>query len=151
MTDHAATRALPTWRLNWDFRRFSRTAVFFLFAALILLGPFAAQVLHVRHVLARPWVMFAGVGVGILNGEFQAVAPDGSAMTLKPLQLLGAERYPVTRSTEFPLRIVKDGDLRKFAERFCANNNVKLSYSGFVGSREGWRVLNADNLCAITP
>jgi hypothetical protein len=112
-----------------------------------VLGPFMAQVLGVRNGLVRPWTMFAAVGVGILSGEFQAVGHDGRVTRLSPLQVFGADRYPVMLSTQFSLRVEKPDDLRKFAEAYCATHRVKLSYAGHVGSRQGWQELYVQDIC----
>jgi hypothetical protein len=130
-----------------DLGRGPRTVAFCAFTALIVLGPFMAQVLGVRNGLLRPWTMFAAVGVGILSGEFQAVGHDGTVVRLSPLQVFGAKRYPAMLSTQFPLRVENPGDLYKFAEAYCATHRVTLSYVGHVGSRQGWQALHGEDIC----
>lgn len=148
MTDEIAAQVGVASRPAPNLRRAARAAAFLAFAAFIVFGPFAAQVLHVRHAFARPWTMFSEIGVGILDGEFSATARDGSVAALTPLQVLSAERYPLIRSIHFPLRVVEDGDLRKFADRYCAEHDVRLAFSGRVGTRQGWRDLKAGDICA---
>jgi len=91
--------------------------------------------------------MFAAVGVGILSGEFDAVGSDGAVTRLSPLQVYGSDRYPAMLSTQFPLRVEKEQDLRKFAEAYCAKHNVKLSFTGRVGTRRGWQDLRGEDIC----
>jgi hypothetical protein len=145
MTDQTATEAAPDVR---DVRYFARVAIFFAFAALILLGPFAAQVLGSKSRLFRPWTMFSAVGVGIPKGEFIGTAPDGSVRRLTPLQVLGIDRYPVMLSFEYQTSAKGDGGLRKFASDYCAKHGGKLSFRGYIGSRQGWHAADADDLCA---
>jgi hypothetical protein len=147
MTDWAASPSAPDRSAAHESRRRARTAVFFAFAALVVLGPSVPQVLDIHLRLFRPWTMFSGVGVGILKGEFRAVTRDGAVTRYAPLQLLGRDRYPVMRSIHFPLRVMQDSDLRKFAAEFCARSDASLSFDGFVGTRQGWRALRADDIC----
>jgi hypothetical protein len=147
MSNQAPTDAIPA-RSAAAMRRTVRAGAFAAFAALIWLGPFASQILQIKHPLLRPWTMFSGVGVGILKGEFLALADDGAVTRLTPLQVLGRDRYPVTRSTEFPLRIGKIEDLRSFAARFCETRSARLSFDGRVGGYQGWQALQADDICA---
>jgi hypothetical protein len=151
MTDSTATSLAPLRGVAWDFRRWARTIVFVLFAAHIWFGPYAVQILEIRNPLFRPWTMFSGIGVGILKGEFHAVGRNGSVRTLTPLQMLGLDRYPVMRSTQFPMRVIEPGDLRKFTASYCELHDPKLSFTGFVGTRTGWRALSAADICAWPP
>jgi len=142
MTNQIATVNAP------NIRHLARTATFVGFTALIFFGPFAAQILGVNNPLFRPWYMFAGVGVDIPKGEFTATARDGTVTRLTPLQVLGIKHYPVMLSFEFQTRAEGKDGMQKFAQAFCAKNDVKLTFRGHVGSRQGWRPLEAGDLCA---
>lgn len=145
MTDQAATEAARDIR---DVRYFARAAIFFAFAALILLGPLAVQVFGSKSRLFRQWTMFSAVGVGIPKGEFIAAAADGSVRRLTPLQVLGIDRYPVMLSFEYQTSANGDGGLRKFASDYCVKHGGKLSFRGHIGSRQGWQAAAEDDLCA---
>ena len=127
--------------------RVARTVVFTFFACLILLGPFAAQILEMRSPLLRPWTMFSGVGVGILKGVFTHERADGSRADLTPLQVRGLDRYPVIRGTQFQYLVSDDRDLRRFAGDYCDQVGGALAFNGWVGTRTGWRSLEARNIC----
>jgi hypothetical protein len=125
----------------------ARTVVFAFLASLIVLGPFAAQILEMRSPLLRPWTMFSGVGVGILKGVFTHERADGSRADMTPLQVRGLDRYPVIRGTQFQYLVSDDRDLRRFAGDYCDQVGGALAFNGWVGTRTGWRSLEAQNIC----
>jgi hypothetical protein len=118
-------------------------------AGFILLGPALPQVLGMHMMLVRPWIMYSGVGVGVLKGEFRLIAPGSQPRSLTPLQLLGRQSYPVQFHYEFDRRVFSAGDLGNFAAELCTTlaGGAVLSFDGSVGTRAGWQPLVVDDVC----
>lgn len=127
-----------------------RRSLFTVLAAFILLSPAAKQVLGYEAPWVRSWVMFSGVGVGILKGSFTTRTQDGAARELTPLEVLDLPRYPMMRSYLFPQMVMDEDGLRAFAAPYCerVGAHEHLSYRGLVGTRNGWKPLEASDICA---
>lgn len=128
-----------------------RELAFLGIAVFILLGPAAAQVLHYKTFWLRGWVMYSEVGVGVLKGQFHLFSPGEKPRELSPLKVLGLDQYPFLRHYEFDRRVNTPQDLKRFAEAFC--NGLRpgqtLSYRGQVGTRQGWRVFEVEDICSL--
>lgn len=117
---------------------------------LILFGPVSGQVFGHHSQFLREWVMFAGGGIGVLKGNFSIRRPDGAAAALTPLAVLGLDRYPDAPPYEFGHLVMEDRDLRAFAAGVCDRSaGVHLSFHGAVGTRQGWRPLDVDDVCGL--
>lgn len=129
----------------------ARRAAFVIIGAFLLLAPAPGQLLGLHNVLLREWIMFSGVGVGILKGEFTLQRADGEAATFTPLEMMGIEAYPQTRHYLFDYRVFVDSDLKRVAEGVCGRSieGDRLSFSGHVGTRDGWRAIDVDDVCAL--
>ena len=66
-----------------------RRIVFLGLASFIVISPFFPQVLKVGSPWIRPWTMYAGVGSGLLKGDFTLQFENGRVETLSPLEALG--------------------------------------------------------------
>lgn len=130
----------------------SRAVMFAVLAAYILLGPWLVQIRGVQHPLLRPWTMYSGVGVGMLDGAFVVEGRADGPITHTPLEVLGLERYPIVAFYAFPDRVLADEDLPRVAARFCARlgQGETLAFAGRVGTRQGWRAIAMDDLCGET-
>ena len=129
-----------------------RRAGFVGIALFILLAPSAGQVFGVKHLLLREWVMYSGVGVGIPRGEFRIWRGDHMVATLSPLEALDLPAYPSVIHYTFAHRVLDDADLPGFAARLCEtladHGGDRVSFEGVVGTRDGWRSAQHDDLCA---
>ena len=127
-----------------------RRAAFCLVAAVIYLGPAPGQLFGLHSPWLREWVMFSRVGEGILDGAFTLVRPDGPVETYTPLEAAGLARYPIVLHYLFPRRVRDAGDLGRFAAPLCARApaGAAVSFRGAVGDRDGWRPLQAEDVCA---
>jgi hypothetical protein len=96
--------------------------------------------------------MFSDVGVGIPDGTFTVSQEDGTIETYAPLEAAGLERYPDIRHYQFEGRVLEVGHLNRFAKVLCARTPTTstVSFEGVVGTRDGWRPMQADNICAET-
>jgi hypothetical protein len=126
-----------------------RRAGFWTLAGFILLTPAVWQVFGHHSIWLRPWVMYSGVGVGILDGTFVLRTPDGAPREMTPLEALGLERYPPIHHYAFDRRVGEDGRLDAFAGQLCETlpPGARLSFEGYVGTREGWRALSVEDVC----
>lgn len=93
--------------------------------------------------------MFSGVGVGILDGTFTVVEQDGIIRRLTPLEAAHLDAYPVIIPYNFEGLVTEAADLARLAQPLCDETaeTGAVSYDGFVGTREGWRPLRADDIC----
>ena len=126
----------------------TRLAVFLALGLFIVLGPLVGQVLDFPGVWVRRWAMFSEVGVGVLKGEFRAEFRDGSRAVLTPLEVLGLKRYPPVLSMRFPALVRDERDLQFFAQGFCRRKPIRVDFRGWTGTRDGWRALAVDDVCA---
>ncbi len=61
-----------------------RRLLFGSLAAFILLVPAMPQLLGVHSPILRPWVMYSGVGFGLLQGEFVVTQENGVEVMSPP-------------------------------------------------------------------
>ena len=131
-----------------------RAVIFCFFALLIGVGPFFPQVMNTGSPWLRPWVMYAGVGVGVLKGDFTATYADGSSSTLTPLEILNLENYHKLRVFRYSHRVYNEVDLRRVVSPWCAAQSGQLSdlaFRGKVGLGRGWADVDVSGLCeAVT-
>jgi hypothetical protein len=125
----------------------ARLVAFTVIALYIVLGPLIGRSHDFSEERIRRWTMFGAIGVGVLKGEFSVTFPDGSRAVFTPFEMLGIERYPPILSIRFPHLVMNERDLRSFVRAFCERKPVQLSFSGWTGTREGWRSLAATDLC----
>lgn len=126
-----------------------RRAAFAGLAAFILLGPAPGQLFGLHTMALREWKMFAGAGVGLLQGRFTLHRADGT-VTMSPLEAAGLPSYlalPVDR------RIAVPADLRVFAARVCdkLQGTERLSFAGSVGTHDGRQPLAVGDVCKLPP
>lgn len=115
---------------------------------LIVLGPAVGQVFGLHKMLLREWIMFSGSGVGVLKGSFTLRHPGGTVTSLTPLDVLGLTRYPSDPPDVFGKLVFSESDLRSYGARLCDSHAGTLSFHGSVGTRQGWRPLAAEDICA---
>ncbi len=96
--------------------------------------------------------MFSGVGVGIPDGTFTVTHADGTIETHTPLEAAGLERYPLIRHYLFEGRVFEADHLARFATALCtpAHDASSVSFEGLVGTRDGWRAMQVDDICTET-
>lgn len=130
-------------------RRAGRTVLLVGLSLFIVFGPAVGQVFGRHTLLLREWIMFSGSGVGVLKGSFTLRHADGTATSLTPLAVLGLTRYPSDPPDVFGRLVLADDDLRAYAAPLCDSRAGTLSFHGWVGTRQGWRPLAADDVCAL--
>jgi len=125
-----------------------RRAAFGVLAAFILLAPAVQQVLGVYLPVFRPWVMYSGVGLGLLRGEVIVTRADGMER-LTPEAFLGVRYYPSTMSTRDPHVILDQAALSARMAAYCAaDSDVRsLSFDGQMSWLDGWRPISAAVAC----
>ncbi|MEM1391607.1 MAG: hypothetical protein AAGG45_11055 [Pseudomonadota bacterium] len=129
--------------------RFQKTAIL-VGAAFIALGPALPQVFGVGQDYVRPWMMFSGVGQGMMKGAFTVTHSDGSTEVYTPLEIMSLERYPDIFSYEFDKILLNRDAMSPIVSEFCdahVKDGATLSYSGKVGAPNGWALYEADDLC----
>ena len=129
-------------------RRAGRTALIVCLGVFIVFGPAVGQVFGRHTLLFREWIMFSGSGVGVLKGSFTLRHADDTVTALTPLDVLGLTRYPSDPPDEFGWLVWSDDDLRAYAARLCDGHAGTLSFHGWVGTRQGWRPLAMEDICA---
>ena len=127
-----------------------KRAAFALAALYITLSPALPQLLGWGAPVVRAWTMYSGVGAGLPKGDFTARYADGRIQTLTALQVRGLERYPDVFHYTFDGLIDAPEGLAAWAADFCAASQdlESLSFSGRIGSPDGWVTHDADDLCA---
>jgi hypothetical protein len=120
-------------------------------AALILFGPAPGQLFGHHSPALREWVMYSGVGVGILRGSFVLQEGERRLATLSPLEALGLQRYPSVRHYQFPHLVRAPEDVAAYAAALCerAAPGQTVAFEGQVGTRQGWREMSSADLCAL--
>lgn len=95
--------------------------------------------------------MFSGSGIGVLKGRFVLHRAPGDDQEMTPLEMLGLRTYPDTSPDEFGRLVFDVGDLRRNAAPICDRRTdvSRLSFTGWVGTRQGWRRLAVEDVCAI--
>jgi hypothetical protein len=98
----------------------------------------------------REWIMYSGVGVGIPKGLFTIHDESGPIADLTPLEAADLERYPKITHYYFSGLIGQAADLARFAEPLCSGlpQGQWVSFSGYVGTRQGWAKMRMDDVCA---
>lgn len=126
-----------------------RRLIFLLLAAFILITPALPHVFGIYSIMFRPWMMFSGVGVGLLKGEFILGGAADEETRLTPPEVLGVERYSRAMTRRFPYHVLIDEDLPLAVETFCATLDAdqKLYFDGYRQTRDGWIRLTAEDLC----
>ena len=127
-----------------------RGGVFAALAAYVLISPVFPQMLGSDFGFIRPWIMFRDVGVGVLKGEFVFTTRSGATERLTPLEILGADRYPVRRQPyRFDGLVFSDADIARFAAPFCAARAAEgadLRFEGRVGAGASGRAASVGGL-----
>lgn len=124
-------------------RTATRTALFLLLAAFILLGPGYRQLAHGRCPLFRPWQMYRNIGLGYCDAVYELRSEDGSRRALTIGQAYAYLGEDLSPSNRFRSRDVLALG-RRVQERAGPGAEVRLT-ARRVG-RNGW-----EPLCADTP
>ena len=108
-----------------------RRAVFGLVAAFILLAPAMPQVFGVHAPVFRPWVMFSGVGLGLLRGDF-IVSRGGETERVSPEGFLNITHYVRSMSLTAPHVVLDEAALISRITAFCETNSdvTAVSFDG---------------------
>ena len=126
----------------------ARRLIFGAVAAFILLGPALPQVFGVYNPLFRPWVMFSGVGLGLLRGD---VVVEGAETTLlSPETFLSVAYYPHTMSIRDAHVVLSEEALIARMASYCAEHAevTALSFDGDLSGLKGWRAVSVRHDCA---
>ena len=134
-----------------DHSRSMRLALVACAGLFIMFGPAVGQIFGWHSIYIREWVMFSGGGIGVLKGTFTLHRPDGAAVRMTPLDVLGLKRYPGALPDQFDHLIFEESDLRGYASRVCdpVARTARLAYHGLVGTRQGWRPLDVEDVCGL--
>ena len=125
-----------------------RRAAFAGLAAFILLGPAPGHLFGLHTIVLREWRMFAGAGIGLLQGQFTVHRAVGT-VTMSPLEVAGVPSYLALPRA----RRARPADLRAFAARLCddPHETGRLSFEGSVGTSKGRQVLTVHDVCNVSP
>lgn len=126
-----------------------RRVVFGVLAAFILLAPAMQQVFHIYSPIFRPWVMYSGVGLGLLRGDFEITRADGQER-LSPETFLNVRFYPSTMSIKDRHVVLDETALVARIGAYCEANPdvVSIAFDGEVSGLKGWRPISAAKACA---
>ncbi|MEM9988591.1 MAG: hypothetical protein AAF723_03650 [Pseudomonadota bacterium] len=127
-----------------------RMIALILLSGYILFSPAWPQVFQQHNIFIRPWVMFSGVGEGVLKGEFILTRANGAETRLTPLEVAGLTRYPVkSQHYRFDPRVRSPADIKIFAQKICSGLTAgdTLSYVGYVGYGRGWSTPQTLSIC----
>lgn len=118
-------------------------------AAFILLGPAVYQIFGYKTYTLRTWRMYAGVGVGVLRGEFSLSRGAEKIGRETPLQFFGLDRYANVGVIDQTDLVRTEEDLTRLAEARCAElePGVQISFKGFQGTFTGWAPLSMTDIC----
>lgn len=121
----------PGWRYA------IRALLFTSLLTVMLWGPFSRQVLHSGNTWFRPWIMFKGMAVGVVDARFYRPRPDGRREWLDRYDILGYEDW---RAAPKPVwRIRGRGSARKLGRRLCARLGASdLRVVSRLATRQGW-------------
>jgi hypothetical protein len=126
-----------------------RLTAFLAILAFLALGPFYRHVLHGTHPALRNWVMYRGVGYGLVDARFLRRARDGGAHPIDRFTALGYAG-PADAPEEV-WRIVGRAGLEALAWCLCARlgPGTDLRAHAREATARGWVVLAAGerNLC----
>lgn len=125
-----------------------RRLLFGSLAAFILLAPAMPQLLGVHSPIFRPWVMYSGVGFGLLQGEF-VVTRETGVEVMTPPSFFNLTRYPNAMRLTEPYLVFDEAGLARQVSQFCAANESALSvaFTGRIAMPQGWVALEANNAC----
>ncbi len=125
-----------------------RRAAFGVIAAFVLFAPALPQVLGVHAPGFRPWIMYSGVGMGLLRGDVVVTRANG-AQVLTPEAFLGVRYYPRTMTLQDRHVVLDEAALRARMAAFCeTGDDIKsLSFDGHMSWVDGWRPLSAAVTC----
>ncbi len=148
IAQHGLAGAAPPPGVRAQLRR----GVFGLIALVILLGPAPGQLFGLHSPALREWVMYSGVGVGLLRGRFVIEEAGREIAAMTPLQALDLKRYPKVKHYFFEHRVFAPADLAGYAAGLCAaaGPGQTVAYLGEVGTRQGWRPMAVADVCAAT-
>ncbi len=121
-----------------DRRAWGRAAAFVLIAGWILLSPAYVQILGRRSRFVRPWVMFRGSGVGLVDAEFYLRQPDG---TLVPLDRFATLGYAGPSSAPDEVRRIRGEEGLRQATQSLAEalgTDADLRVRARLAGRRGW-------------
>lgn len=129
-------------------KKLHRTA-YLSIAFYVLASPLLSRIVGHRIKGISNWRMYAGVGKGILKGEFTEVHDGDIVQKITPLEMLGLERYPRDENATWKKRVLNKKDLYTFASDHCHSmpSHLSLNFKGHVGSIDGWIPLSSENLC----
>lgn len=120
----------------------ARSVVFALLVVWIVGGPLVRQGLNVRNEFTkyfRPWIMFAGRGVRVVEVRFFERAADGRLAEIDRFELLGyAGRHEAPRE----LRLIRSrAETMRVARQLCAQLGRGADVRAWSrrSSRRGWR------------
>lgn len=117
----------------------------------IMFGPAAGQIFGRHYGFLREWIMFSGSGIGVLKGRFVLHRAEKPDQEMTPLEMLGLRTYPDASPDEFGRLVFNVGGLRRIGAPVCDRQTevTRLSYKGWVGTRQGWRALEVADICAL--
>jgi hypothetical protein len=126
-----------------------RLAVFLLIFSFMALGPFYRQILGGKNNLFRPWVMFKGKGVGIVDATFYQVLPDGKTIQINRYEVLGF-KDPGAAPKKLKRIVGRPGTLvvvKALCEKLGDGADVRVRSRW--ASRKGWKpgFRGETNLC----
>jgi hypothetical protein len=137
----------PPWRVRL------RRAAFLLVLAFEALGPAYRQVLHGRNPLFRNWVMYRGMGYGVVDVTFRRRLPDDTEVEVDRFGVLGYDRPRAAPTTVW--RIEGMDGTRAVAAELCRvlGPGTDLRAYAHMASATGWTPILAgeDDLCAAPP
>jgi hypothetical protein len=110
-----------------------RAAVFFIIVFWMCFGPIYTQLFGRENVLFRHWVMFSGIGIGVVDAAFY----DASGTRLDYARSLG---YP----RSFKLMQVSDQTIFRIGQKLCADDG-DIRASARIATPSGWETLVGDS------
>jgi hypothetical protein len=125
-----------------------RGAAFAAILAFEVLGPFYRHVLHGKNQVFRNWVMYRGVGLGLVDVRFVRHLPGGDEAPVDRFAALGYAS-PKEAPTEVWRIVGRDG-LAQVTERLCREAPGDLRAHARLATNRGWEVLldGGEALCS---
>jgi hypothetical protein len=102
-----------------------------------VLGPFYRHVLHGKNQIFRNWVMYRGVGLGLVDVRFVRRLSGGGEIPVDRFAALGYASP--ADAPEDVWRIVGRDGLARVTERLCRGGAGDLHAR--LATNEGWEVL----------
>ena len=125
-----------------------RLTAFLLILAFLALGPFYRQVLHGTNPVFRNWVMFRGVGYGLVDARFARRLPDGRTLPVDLTVLAPAGSGDTAQGV---WRIDGRAAFETLTHRLCEHfgPDVDLRGTAREATGDGWVPLTSGerNLC----